>query len=467
MSRIRWKLLAAMIVVVAVAVGLSGIGTRSVTHRQVRELLVTAGPRGDSLARTLEQQYRGQGWAGVEAALARLTAGTHDQAVVATPAGAVVAVSSALRDADVRLQADGRLSIVRRTPGGLVRIAAWLPGTALRDGGGHTIGFAYALVPDPAASLELRLGTLDRHLAWAFGGAAAVAILLALVVARRITSPLERLTVAAETMARGGQPARVAVKGQDEVAQLGRAFNAMADALAAQQELRRRMTTDVAHELRTPLTILRCELEAIEDGLAAPDSERIHSLHEEVLHLGRLVDDLQELALADAGALTMQREELDLAAAVERIVALHRSAAASIDLDAAAGLRVSADPLRLAQVLRNLLGNAIRHSPPGTAIQVGVRREGEEAVIAVSDGGPGIPPAELERVFERFYRLEESRSRQAGGAGLGLAIVRRLVELHGGRTWATSAGGDGATFLFTLPLLDPEAGLHEPFTTHR
>jgi two-component system sensor histidine kinase BaeS len=262
-------------------------------------------------------------------------------------------------------------------------------------------------------------------------------------------------------MARGGLPAHVAVSGRDEIAQLARAFNAMGDALAAQEQVRRRMVTDVAHELRTPLTNLRCELEAIQDGLAAPDGARLGSLHEEVLHLGRLVDDLQELALADAGALTLQRERVDLGATVRRLAELRRADGVHLEIEADDPVAVHADPLRIRQILGNLLANAVRHTPADGRIRVAVRREGGDAVVAVTDSGAGIPASELERIFEPFYRLDAARTRargdagDAGGAGLGLAIVRRLVELHGGRVWATSAPDGGATFVVALPLAVP------------
>jgi two-component system sensor histidine kinase BaeS len=206
----------------------------------------------------------------------------------------------------------------------------------------------------------------------------------------------------------------------------------MSDAIANQQELRKRMVGDVAHELRTPVTNLRCELESVQDGLATPN---IASLHEEVLHLQRLIDDLQELTIADAGGVKLQLQTLDLVAALEPIV--------KAPIDAQARPIVRADPLRLGQIMRNLLANAAQYNP-----RVVVRTENGNAIVSVIDNGPGIPPDELENIFERFYRLDESRTQK--GAGLGLAIVRRLVELHGGRVWAENVPGGGAAFTFTI-----------------
>jgi two-component system sensor histidine kinase BaeS len=206
------------------------------------------------------------------------------------------------------------------------------------------------------------------------------------------------------------------------------------------------MVGDVAHELRTPLTNLRCELEAIQDGLAKPDTASIGSIHEEVLHLQRLVEDLQELAIADAGALHLHKARLDLGDTIARIVG------SQAEMTSEDGLFVAADATRLRQIVDNMLANAASHTPEGGRIRVRVARAGPDAAVSVSDDGPGIPATNLERIFERFYRVDEARGRERGGAGLGLAIVRRLVELHGGRVWAESIEGAGATFTFTIPL---------------
>ena len=350
-----------------------------------------------------------------------------------------------------------------------------MPASPLRNAAGTVVANAYFLPADESGALELSaFAALDSRLAAAFAVATAVAIFLTVLLSRRITSPLERLTAAIEGLARGESPARMTVSGRDEIAQLARAFNDMSDALRAQEELQRRMVSDVAHELRTPLTNLRCELEAIQDGLAPPDPARIVSLHEEILHLGRLVDDLQVLALADAGGLSLQREAVDLAALARRIAEPYRSQAIAVDVAAGDPVVLHADPVRLGQVVQNLLTNAARHTPAGGRIRVAVGIAGSEARLTVSDSGPGIPPDELERIFERFYRLDAARHHDGGGAGLGLAIVRRLVELHGGRVWATSETGAGATFEVALPLerrsdrlAGPLPHLHNPFISGR
>ncbi|HEX9798739.1 MAG TPA: ATP-binding protein [Thermoanaerobaculia bacterium] len=429
MNRIRWKLLVAMIAVVSVTLGLSALFTREFTLEEVRRLVVAQGGPPD--VRPLDDHYRAHGsWNGVEAALDQVRA----RVVLATGERRVIAVSRQLRAMSIELGADDRLVITGRG----TRIVVQLPAVPVGD------AFAYVL---PEREPMQSVAALDRRLVLTFVTATLVAIGLAYLVSRRITGPMERLTAAVDSTARGAEPAHVPVSGGDEVARLARSFNAMADALSRQRELRRRMVVDVAHELRTPLTNLRCELEAIQDGLAAPDSSRIASLLDEVLHLQHVVGDLQELALADAGGLQLRRERIELGATVARIVdACAASRRVELEVEA---VHVLADPVRIGQIVRNLLDNALRHAR--SAIHVRVARGESEAIVSVADDGEGIPADELAAVFERFYRVDDARERAAGGAGLGLAIVKQLVEAHGGRVWAENAPCGGAVITLALP----------------
>jgi signal transduction histidine kinase len=283
-------------------------------------------------------------------------------------------------------------------------------------------------------------------------------------------------------MERGDLSRRVRVRSGDEIGQLAHAFNAMADGLERQEHLRRNMVTDVAHELRTPLTNIRGYLEALRDGVAQPTPSTIESLHEEALLLNRLVDDLQELSLAEAGQLRLAPRPAALAEIVERVAGALRPTASGkgicIKLDLPPELPlVLADPERVGQIVRNLLANAITHTPPGGSVAVSAaamsqdketRRQGAWndrplqvplspcLLVSVRDTGPGIAPEHLPNIFERFYRADGSRARATGGVGLGLAIVRQLVAAHGGRVWAESEPGAGACFRFTLPCVCDE-----------
>jgi signal transduction histidine kinase len=281
---------------------------------------------------------------------------------------------------------------------------------------------------------------------------------------------VDALTAAVRRMGAGDLDQRVPVVADDEVGELARAFNAMAGNLARTEQLRRTMVADVAHELRTPLTNLRGYLEAIQDGVAPPDAEVIASLHEEAIHLSRLVDDLQDLALADAGQLPLERRPIavaDVVGPVTRLVAPRAAAAGvAVEADLQPGLpAVEADPLRARQIVHNLLGNAVRHTPAGGAVRVRARRAADGVEVTVADTGEGIPPEHLPHVFERFYRADRSRSRATGGAGIGLAVVKQLVEAHGGRVGVESTPGRGTTLRFTLPVAAPAPLPGAPATT--
>jgi len=237
----------------------------------------------------------------------------------------------------------------------------------------------------------------------------------------------------------------------------------MAASLAAAETLRKNLVADVAHELRTPLTIIQGNLQAILDGVYPLEAGQIAGLYDETRLLTRLVDDLHDLALADAGQLRLDRAPVDLIG-VARTTVEHFTPAAE-----AAGVRlemhangsageVEGDADRLAQALRNLLGNALRHTPAGGQVTVQVHQADGQVQLEVADTGSGIPPEDLPHIFDRFYRADKSRSRQGGGAGLGLAITRQLVAAHGGRIEVQSFVGQGTTFTIMLPASLGEAG---------
>lgn len=291
------------------------------------------------------------------------------------------------------------------------------------------------------------------------GGIAAimVAVILAATLSRRILRPVEALTGAAQRMEKGDLSQRVAVSTRDEIGELGHAFNSMADGLARMEQLRRNMTSDIAHELRTPLSNIRGYLEALQDGVAQPSTEVIGSLHDEAMLLTRLVDDLQELALAEAGQLKLVLQPTAVEQVVSQVVNVMQPTAASKGLTLQTDMQsdlpsVMADPGRLAQVLQNLVNNAITHTPAGGQITVTTTADAMRILTRVRDTGIGIAPEHLPHVFDRFYRVDQSRARATGGAGLGLAIVKQLVEAHGGQVWAESTPGLGSTFSFTLPV---------------
>jgi signal transduction histidine kinase len=244
------------------------------------------------------------------------------------------------------------------------------------------------------------------------------------------------------------------VDGEDEIGRLTQTFNEMATALARQKELRRQLVADVAHELRTPLSIMQLEVEGLTDGLQE-SAAAAAALQEEIKALNRLVEDLRLLSLAEVGALYFSLVLLDPAPLLEGVVEAWQGPArqqqVQLQAEIAAPLpSIYADAGRLAQVFHNLIGNALRYSPPGARITLGARAEGAEVWLWVADQGPGIAEEHLPYLFERFYRADASRSRETGGSGLGLAIAKQWITLHNGRLWVESEVGKGTTFYVAL-----------------
>ena len=282
--------------------------------------------------------------------------------------------------------------------------------------------------------------------------AVVVALVLGSVLARRIARPIEQLAEAAQRTAEGDLRATTPVEGPAEVRALANAFNVMVDRLAEQDAVRREFVVNASHELRTPLTNLQGYLEALRDGVLPPDPSTFDSLREEVDRLSRLAASLDLLAGADDER--PMPEDLDLGALVRSAVELTAPSFArrsiGVETSAAPAIIVHARADELAQVISNLLQNAIRYTPAGGNVAVTAERGAGDAVVRVANSGSEIPPEDLPRVWERFFRVERSRDRASGGAGIGLAIVKRLVEEAGGRVGATSEAGV-TTFWFSLP----------------
>jgi signal transduction histidine kinase len=315
------------------------------------------------------------------------------------------------------------------------------------------------LMMDAGDSAEHAEEMWDESVSRVVLAAAAVAIVvclaLAMVLARRIARPLERVGAAAREIARGDYATRVERQGPDELASLADSFNQMAQALEDQERLRRDFIVNAAHELRTPLTNLQGYLEALRDGVIEADRTTYESLIEEADRLVRLSRSLDALAEGDARGGGDVLVELDLTTEIRRAIELAQPGADRAGLRLAVELPVAlparANPDHLAQVLLNLLSNAIRYTPAGGEVLVRAERRPADVLVSVANtGGDGIPADEIDHVFERFYRVEKSRDRARGGAGIGLAVVKQLVEASGGRVGAESA--DGRTrFWFSLP----------------
>jgi signal transduction histidine kinase len=440
---LRFRLLLMMIIVAIVALGTVALFARQTTTNEFQSYVQRGGDirRGRFEAMLVGYYDQNKSWDGVQPLVEQISQISGDRIVLA--------------DSDKRVLADSDRKLVGQTVG-----QDWAPPAGFVVFLGTPVGVVYVNPlgrPSSGASEDVFLGSVNHWLLLAVVAAGLAAVLLTLALSRRILRPIEALTAAARQMEKGDLSQRVEVKSKDEIGQLAHAFNAMADGLARLEQLRRNMVTDVAHELRTPLSNIRGYLEAMRDGVAQPSPVLIDSLYEEAMLLNRLVDDLQELALAEAGQLKLVRQPVALAEIVEKVVNVIQPQVTDkglkLETDLPADLPlVDVDPNRVGQILRNLLTNAVHYTPPGGKITVAARLASAEVEVRVQDTGVGIAPEHLPYVFDRFYRADKSRARVSGGAGLGLAIVKQLVEAHGGRVWAESTPGSGATLGFTLPV---------------
>ncbi|MGH2572811.1 MAG: sensor histidine kinase [Actinomycetota bacterium] len=293
--------------------------------------------------------------------------------------------------------------------------------------------------------------------------AAFIALFLARLLARGMTQPLRDMAQAAQMMARGDYRQRVPVRSRDEVGQLAGTFNRMAGEMEGLERLRRDLVANVSHELKTPLSALQAHLENLLDGVEEPNPALLGVMLQQSERLSRLVDELLELSRLESGDRPLELEPIRLAPIVERVVKEIEVARPDRDVEIRNEVpsdlpAVEADRERIHQVLFNLLDNAHRFTPPGGVVTVRAVRENGSCEVSVEDTGPGIPAEHLPLVFERFYRVDPSRSRDDGGTGIGLAIARSVVEAHGGRIWAESALGAGSTFRFVLPIDGPRRG---------
>jgi len=301
--------------------------------------------------------------------------------------------------------------------------------------------------------------SFNEVLTYAALAAMFVAVILSLFFSRGVIAPVQAMSLAAQRIAEGRYDERVQVNGEDELAQLALRFNQMAEKLNQTESMRRRLIGDVSHELRTPLTAIKGSMEGLMDGILPATNETYQQIHAEADRLNRLVDDLQELSRVEARAYQLDIRPVNVSSLVQtvskRLAHQFKTKHIALDLELVPNLpRIVADEDRTMQVLTNLTGNALQYTPEGGKVNIVARRVNDEVQISVRDTGIGIPPEHLPHIFDRFYRVDKSRSRPAGGgSGIGLTIARALVEAQGGHIWVeSSGGGHGSTFLFTLPI---------------
>ena len=305
------------------------------------------------------------------------------------------------------------------------------------------------------------LANTHKSLVWYGAGIVVIGLIASYFMAQSITVPLRRLNAAVEAIEQGELGQTVPVQSDDEVGQLAQAFNRMSHALEINNQLRKRLLADVAHELRTPLTVIQGNLEGMLDGVIEPSSEQLESLYEETVYLNKIIRELRDLSLAEAGQLRLDKQQSDINLLVNRAVQLMKPLADEKRIQFICDLRevpqVQLDTSRINQVIYNLLSNALRYTPDGGQVKIITATSAEGAkrflTISVRDNGKGISATDLPHIFEHFYRADLARDRKSGGSGIGLAIVKQLVELHSGRVEVKSEIGIGSEFTIYLPII--------------
>jgi len=445
-------------VIILIVVGAIALWMSRATATEFRQYITRSEVTAYGMER-LAAYYRAHGgWEGVEDLLKNGVVVTGSRwGMMRRPGMPEVRLSVILADANGRIVFDG----VGQRVGKRLRANELREAIPITEVGSDEV-LGYVLIALPGApqlgSSEQRFLTRTRGI---LISVAALAVVLGLaisaILSRSLTAPLQRLAAAARAVAQGDIGKRVSVEGTSEVAEVAQAFNEMTTALEKAEKLRQNLVSDVAHELRTPLSVLQGNLRAILDDVYPLDKAEIARLYDETRILARLVDDLQELAQAEAGALRFNIVPTDVASVLRAAVARFEPAAEAKSLRLACEIpqalpEALADPDRVSQILNNLISNALRHTPEGGQITLSAAAREGFVEISVADTGEGIAPEDLPHVFDRFWRADRSRSRAGGGAGLGLAIVRALVEAQGGRVHAASEGlGKGSVFSFTLP----------------
>ena len=439
MHSLRFRLLIAFTLAIIMAIGITfffvGLVTRGEIQRFQERGLWTDVNR---IERILSRYYDERGdWTGIQPAVEQMGTLRGQRVVLTDTSGIVIA--------DSRGESLGEAYHPE------------IPGRTLPsvEGALGTVYVSHELPGDFAPQRLIQ--PISGFLLWGSLVAVVIALVITFFLSRRILAPVKALTLSARRLGQGDLSQRIKVRDKGELGELAMAFNAMAADLERVEKLRRDIVADVAHELRTPLSNIRGSIEAVADGVLTPDEATIRSLHEEVTLLSRLVDDLQELALAEAGEMKLLIQPEDISGLINRVVAPVRLQAEKRGISVSVDLPdwlppVSIDAHRTAQVLRNLLENAVAHTGSGDTITVTAREQDNRVRVSVADTGEGIPTEELPNVFERFYRVDKSRARATGGVGLGLTIAKRLVEAQGGVIEVQSEPGQGSCFSFTVPV---------------
>jgi signal transduction histidine kinase len=452
-----WKLALSLLLVVVVSVGLTAYLTHHRTTREFSDFISES--RASNLertAQTLKDFYTENGsWSGVQSMLESLPTFVNDRFILADSSGTIIGDTNAewLRETvqSVGLSKPTSIVVSGQEVGKLYLLSSGMFIVQFMPPGG-----AFPSQPQPSSPEQRFLSHVNTSLLIAGVVGAAVAILLGLFLTRQFTKPIRALKKGAARIASGDLAYRAEVKSRDEFGDLAKSFNSMAASLDSSEQSRRRLFADIAHELRTPLSVIEGTVDAMLDGVYEPNPDNLNSIKEETEVLTRLVAELRDLTLAESGHLKLQIEPTNLAELVQRRVSqaevIAQEKNITLNTEIAENLpQIEVDGRRIEQVVANLLDNALNHTPSGGTVTIAVSPDKDGILVSVSDMGEGIPAEHLPYIFERFYKVDDARSRKTGGAGLGLAIAKQMVELHGGRIWVESEVGKGSKFSFILP----------------
>ena len=456
---LRLQILLSMVVVILITVGMTAFLAREAANAEIERVQGRDDTlRNRRLSLLLARQYaEHRSWLEAQGLLEGASAMYGQRVILTNAEGVVVADTHRLMmGRRLRSRIASRVTFPVSGPEGYL-------GTVM-------VNPDLPAAPPPAGVAPVEQSGPSLNMLLVLSGllAVAVALVLTFFLSRRVVAPVESLAKVARLVAQRDFSTRAEVGSRDEVGELARRFNDMVGELERTEELRRNMVADLAHELRTPLTNIRGYIEGISDGVIPADPETLDSMQGEVVLLTRLIEDLQDLALAESGRLQLHVDECDLSQLAQNAVAAFQQQAQvkniSLHAKVSGPVVLQGDAGRISQITRNLLSNAIAYTPSHGQVDIESRIDGDDAVLLIKDDGPGIPAADLPYVFERFYRVDKSRSRYTGGIGLGLTIARRLVEAHGGEISVASEEGRGAEFRVVFPLnwtgpVDPDSNL--------
>jgi signal transduction histidine kinase len=454
---LQFRLLVAFALVVIVTIGSIFFFIYQTTRSEISQFQERSeGVRAERMEMELSQYYAQQGsWEGIQTFVEQW-GNLYGRRVILTDSQEVVVADSQGELLGQQYHPD--------SPGRLILPPSASPGSSIlppwEEGPIGTLYISTELSPGAGFPLTPALYmAIGRFFLWGGLVAVAVAVAITFFLSRRILSPIKALTLASKRLGQGDFSQRVQFADKSEIGELAQTFNSMASDLERAEQLQRNMVADIAHELRTPLSNIKGYLEAVRDGVIKPDAKTIRSLDEEAILLSRLVDDLQDLALAEAGELKLVCQTEDVSKLINQTVAAIQAQTMTKELLVSIDLPdrlppVNVDYHRISQVLRNLLENAAAHTAKGGSITVTARQQGNWVEVSVTDTGEGIPAEDLPNIFERFYRVDKSRTRATGGSGLGLTIAKRLVEANGGKIEVQSELGKGSRFSFTIPVVE-------------